>query len=249
MPTTLDPATALVLIDLQHGITALPTVDPSDQIVARGARLAEAFRAGNKLVVATRVAFAPDGGDVIKTRTAANGHAPTPASDWAKVHTELNVGNGDISITKRGWNAFYGTELDLELRRRKITGIVLAGISTSIGVESAARAANERGYELTIVTDAVTDTSERAHLNSLEVIFPLIAQLATTEEVLTALELLEPRRLPPRSARGSHLPAQDMPTPPPAGDASPLDPAPAFAMRSAPPATTPIKSNSEGKVT
>ena len=70
MPTTLDPETALILIDLQHGITALPTVHPSEQVVARGARLADAFRAHNKLVVATRVAFSPDGGDVLQTRTA-----------------------------------------------------------------------------------------------------------------------------------------------------------------------------------
>jgi len=157
MPTRLDPATALILIDLQDGITALPTVDPSDQIVARGARLADAFRAHKKLVVATRVAFSPDGGDVVKTRTAANRGGPTPTPDYGEF-------------------------------RRKITGIVLAGISTSIGVESAARAANERGYELTIVTDAVTDTARGAHLNSLEVIFPRIAELATTDDVLSALE-------------------------------------------------------------
>jgi nicotinamidase-related amidase len=188
MPTTLDPETALILIDLQHGITGLPTVHPSAQVVARGARLADAFRAHKNLVVATRLAFSPDGGDVIKTRTAGNGTNAKPAPDYADFHTELSLGDGDIAITKRGWNAFYGTELDLELRRRKITGIVLAGISTSIGVESAARAANERSYELTIVTDAVTDTSERAHLNSLEVIFPHIAELATTDEVLTALQ-------------------------------------------------------------
>jgi nicotinamidase-related amidase len=188
MPTRLDPATALILIDLQHGITALPTVEPSDQIVARGARLADAFRAHKKLVVATRVAFAQDGGDVVQTRTAANGGGPTPTPDYGDFRSELKLGEGDISITKRGWNAFYGTELDLELRRRKITGIVLAGISTSIGVESAARAANERGYELTIVTDAVTDTAEGAHLNSLGVIFPRIAELATTDDVLAALE-------------------------------------------------------------
>ena len=188
MPTRLDPATALILIDLQDGITALPTVDPSDQIVARGARLADAFRAHNKLVVATRVAFSPDGGDVIQTRTAANGADRTPTPDYGEFRSELKLGNGDIPITKRGWNAFYGTELDLELRRRKITGIVLVGISTSIGVESAARAANERGYELTIVTDAVTDTARGAHLNSLEEIFPRIAELATTDDVLSALE-------------------------------------------------------------
>src|ERR1700758_2760730 len=187
MPTTLDPATALILIDLQDGITALPTVDPSDEIVARGARLADAFRAHKKLVVATRVAFSPDGGDVVKTRTATNGADRTPTPDYGEFRRELKLGNGDIPITKRGWNAFYGTELDLELRRRKITGIVLAGISTSIGVESTARAANERGYELTIVTDAVTDPDESAHRNSLAAIFPLIAELASTKEVLFAL--------------------------------------------------------------
>jgi nicotinamidase-related amidase len=188
MPATIDPATALILIDLQHGITALPTVDPSDQIVARGARLADAFRARQKLVVATRVAFSPDGGDVIDTRTVANAGNPRSTPDYGELHAELKLDDDDLSIIKRGWNAFYGTELDLQLRRRKITGIVLAGISTSIGVESTARAANERGYELTVAIDAVTDTSEGAHRNSLDVIFPRIAELATTDEVLVALE-------------------------------------------------------------
>jgi len=188
MPTTLDPVTALVLIDLQRGITALPTVHPSEEIVARCARLVEAFRANDLLVAATRVAFARDGGDVIKTRTAESPTDGKPVPDYGGLRTEVGLSDRDIVITKHGWSAFYGTELDLELRRRKVTGIVLAGISTSIGVESTARAANERGYELTIVTDAVTDTDEGAHLNSLSAIFPRIAELATTEEVLTALD-------------------------------------------------------------
>jgi hypothetical protein len=171
MPTTLDPATALILVDLQHGITARPTVDPSDRIVARGARLADAFRAHKKLVVATRVAFAPDGGDVIKTRTAAHGVDATPARGYGEFRSELKLAQGDIPITKRGWNAFYGTELDLE------------------------------------------------------VIFPQIAGLATTEEVLAALELLEPRRLPPGSATSSQLPSRRCRLPPARGDVSSLDPA------------------------
>jgi nicotinamidase-related amidase len=161
MPATLDPATALVLIDLQHGITALPTVHSSEEIVARCARLADAFRAHNKLVAATRIAFAPDGGDVIKTRTAQSPADVKPVPAYGELRAEMGLSDRDILVTKHGWNAFYGTQLDLELRRRKVTGIVLAGISTSIGVESTTRAANERGYELTIVTDAITDTDER----------------------------------------------------------------------------------------
>ena len=125
MPATLDPATALVLIDLQHGITALPTAHPSDQIVARCARLADAFRPSAKLVAATKVAFARDGGDVIKTRAAGRPADVTAIPDYGELHTELGLSDRDILITKHGWNAFYGTELDLELRRRKITGIVL----------------------------------------------------------------------------------------------------------------------------
>jgi nicotinamidase-related amidase len=180
---------ALVLIDLQHGITALPTAHPSEEIVARCARLADAFRANDKLVAATRVAFARDGGDVIKTRTAQCPADAKPVPDYGELRTEMALSDRDILVTKHGWNAFYGTQLDLELRRRKITGIVLAGISTSIGVESTARAANERGYELTIVTDAITDTNKGAHLNRLTAIFPQIAELAMTEEVLTALRV------------------------------------------------------------
>jgi nicotinamidase-related amidase len=188
MSTNLDSATALVLIDLQHGITALPTAHPSGEIVERCARLADAFRVNDKLVIASKVAFARDGGDVIKTRTTESSTDLKPVPDYGELRTEVGLSDRDIVVTKHGWCAFYGTELDLELRRRKVTGIVLAGISTSIGVESTARSANERGYELTIVTDAITDTDEGAHVNSLRAIFPRIAELATTEEVLTGLD-------------------------------------------------------------
>jgi nicotinamidase-related amidase len=182
---TLDPATALVLIDLQRGVTAMPTVHPADEVVERAARLAAAFRTRRLPVIAVRVAFSPDGGDAPRTRTAAGRRAVAAGPDWAELRPEL--GDADLVITKRGWNAFYGTELDLQLRRRGITGIVLAGISTSIGVESTARAAHERAYELIVVTDAVTDLVASAHANSIEVIFPRIAELATTDEVLAAL--------------------------------------------------------------
>jgi nicotinamidase-related amidase len=188
MPTTLDPSTALVLVDLQHGITALPTIAPAPPIVERCARLAAAFRGGGKVVAATRVVFSADGGDVVRTRTAEPPPAITPASDWGEFHAELALDERDLRITKRGWDPFYGTELDLQLRRRRVTGIVLGGIATSVGVESAARSAHERGYELTVVTDAVTDVVSEAHDNSLRVILPRIAELASTEEVLTALQ-------------------------------------------------------------
>lgn len=187
MPTTLDPPRRW---SSSTSSTASPRCRrlPPPPIVERCARLAAAFRGGGKVVAATRVVFSADGGDVVRTRTAEPPAAITPAPDWGEFDAELALDERDLRITKRGWDPFYGTELDLQLRRRRVTGIVLGGIATSVGVESAARSAHERGYELTVVTDAVTDLVSEAHENSLRVIFPRIAELASTEEVLTALQ-------------------------------------------------------------
>ena len=57
--------------------------------------------------------------------------------DWAEIIPELGPEPGDFVITKRQWGAFYGTDLDLQLRRRNIDTIVLCGIATNFGVESA----------------------------------------------------------------------------------------------------------------
>jgi nicotinamidase-related amidase len=184
---SLDPRTALVLIDLQKGITAMPTVDPADAIVERAVALAKAFRERDLPVVRVRVAFSPDGGDILRSRVDAPPPAMTRSADWADLREEIGTGPHDITITKRQWDAFFGTELDLQLRRRKMTGIVLAGISTSIGVESTARHARELGYEIAIASDAVTDTVKAAHENSLQRIFPRLGQVDTSAAIIAAL--------------------------------------------------------------
>ncbi len=79
------------------------------------------------------------------------------------------------------------TDLDLQLRRRGITNIVLCGISTSIGVESTARDARERSCNLTFVSDAMTDMNADAHDRALQIIFPRIGEIGTTDEVLAML--------------------------------------------------------------
>jgi nicotinamidase-related amidase len=184
---TLDSRTALVLIDLQKGITAMPTVEPADAIVERAASLARAFRERELPVVRVRVAFSPDGGDVLHTRVDASPPPMTRGADWAELREEIGSGPHDIIITKRQWDAFFGTELDLQLRRRKMTGIVLAGISTSIGVESTARHGRELAYEIAIASDAVTDTVQAAHENSLQRIFPRLGQVDSSANIIAAL--------------------------------------------------------------
>ena len=69
-----------------------------------------------------------------------------PSPDWAGFVPETDVQGSDTIVKKRWKAAFYGTELDPHLRRRKIEAIVLCGIATTYGVESNVWSHYERGY-------------------------------------------------------------------------------------------------------
>jgi nicotinamidase-related amidase len=188
----LEPArTALVLIDLQRGIVAMPTGPRSSaEVVSKAAQLVKALRAAGGTVVLVRVTPSPDGKDSLRPITDAPAQAggrPLPP-DWAEIVPGLAPEATDIVITKRQWGAFYGTELDLQLRRRGIDTIVLCGISTSIGVESTARDAFERGYNQIFVEDAMAAREAAEHVHTVGTIFPRIGRVRSTEEVLAALK-------------------------------------------------------------
>jgi len=185
--TTLDPRTALVVIDLQAGTVAAPTTPyPSSEVVSRSAELADAFRARGLPVVLVRISFAADGGDNVPGRTDVPGRDGWPEG-WDVIVDELAGHSGDIHVTKHSWGAFHGTDLDVQLRRRGVTQIVLTGLATSLGVESTARAAHEHGYHVTLATDAMSDVKADGHRNSVEWIFPLLGETGTTAEILELL--------------------------------------------------------------
>ena len=109
------------------------------------------------------------------------------APEFVQLVPELEPKPGDILITKRQWSAFYGTELDLQLRRRKVTGIVLAGVATSIGVDTTARGAHERAYNVTFASDAMTDIDPAAHEFAMKKIFPRIGEVDSTDALLALM--------------------------------------------------------------
>ena len=140
-------------------------------------------------MVWVRVTPSPDGTDALQPPTDAP--AVTPAAippDWAELVPELDRQPEDLVITKRQWGAFYGTELDLQLRRRGVGTIILCGITTNIGVESTARDAYERGYHQVFVEDATSARSAEEHEFVMRTTFPRIGQVRSTAQVLRALE-------------------------------------------------------------
>ncbi len=186
---TLDAAkTALVVIDLQEGI--LPFAGgpyTADDVVARAARLAEKCRTAGAPVILVRVGWSADFADALKQPV----DAPVPAAalpeNWWTYPTALGKQDSDIEVTKRQWGAFYGTDLELQLRRRGIDTIILCGISTNIGVESTARNAWELGFKLIIAEDACSAGSAEQHQGSMTHIFPRLGHVRSTDEILNAL--------------------------------------------------------------
>ncbi|MEV0847311.1 hydrolase [Streptomyces sp. NPDC049954] len=193
--TTLDPATALVVIDLQNALLSVPgSPHTVAEVVDRSAELAEAFRRRGLPVVLVRVAFAADGADATPGRSETGSRHTVRPEGYELIAEQLAGHPEDVVVTKRSWGAFYGTDLDLQLRRRGVTQIVLTGVATSAGVESTARAAHEHGYHLTLVTDAMTDRDPDNHRHSVEKIFPRIGERGTTAEVLGLLATTHPER-------------------------------------------------------
>jgi nicotinamidase-related amidase len=179
--------TALVVIDLQKGIVLMPGGAPHSKpsVIANCASLLAAARASGAKPVLVHVGGAPDGADRVHAATdqpmRSTGSLPP---DWTELIPELDQRPSDIVILKRQWGAFYGTDLDLQLRRRGLTTIILCGIATEFGVESTARDAHEHGYELIFAEDAMTGMSAESHANSVERIFPRLGRVRSTAEIL-----------------------------------------------------------------
>ena len=180
----LDPKTsALVLIDLQKGVLAMPVAPHSAAAVYdRSMRLAQRFRSAGAPVVRVRVSFSQTG----PTRPESTVDQPTDYASlppgWDEFPEPLPP--SDLVITKRQWGAFYGTELDLQLRRRGVHSIVLGGIATNIGVESTARSAAEHGYELVIPEDLCSSFSAEMHAFSFTHILPRLARVTESDAII-----------------------------------------------------------------
>lgn len=180
--STLDPVTALIVVDLQNGIVAYDTAHPMKDVVAHASQLSASFRR-HRLPVALVNVTGGAPGRAEQSRALAD----LPAG-WADLIPELDQQPGDILVTKRTWGAFGHTDLAEQLKARQVTQVVICGVATSIGVESTARQAHELGFNVTLATDAMTDMNAEAHANSVERIFPRLGERGSSAEIVALLD-------------------------------------------------------------
>jgi nicotinamidase-related amidase len=156
----------------------LPVAHPIAEVLEHAAALANAFRRHNLPVVLVNVAGGAPGRNQQPPRM-----TEFPAG-WTDLIPELNQQPTDHTVTKRTWGAFTNTGLADYLKQLGVTQVVLAGVSTSVGVESTARQAYELGFNVTLAIDAMTDMNPDAHTNSITRIFPRLGETGTTAEIL-----------------------------------------------------------------
>jgi nicotinamidase-related amidase len=180
--STLDEKSALLVVDLQKGIAGLPTAHPMAGVLAGAVTLTDAFRRRGLPVVLINVdAMAP--GRTERARP----NIPMPPG-WTDLLPELRTQASDHLVTKRTWGAFTNTNLEQYLKGNGVTQVVIAGVSTSSGVESTARQAYELGFNVALAADAMTDLSLEAHDHSLKTIFPRLGETGTSREIVGFLQ-------------------------------------------------------------
>lgn len=190
MLNELDPRrTALVLIDLQNWTLGMPIAPhPASAVVGNASRLAHSLKACGGTIILTRAASSAGYADALRQPV------DTPVSlpeSGLEPETLAFSQTFDVEphavITKRQWSAFHATELDLQLRRRGISTIILGGVMTNFGVESTARDAWQHSYSVIVAEDASSSINADMHRFSIETILPRVARVRSTAAILESL--------------------------------------------------------------
>jgi len=181
--TTLDPKTALLVVDLQKGLLGNPFVHPISEVVAQARALIDAFRAQRLPVVLINVAGGAPGR--VEQPRRLTGPIPEGFTEFAP---ELGQQPDDIVVTKRTWGAFASTDLEARLKALGVTQVVVVGVATGTGVEATARQAYEAGFNVTLAVDAMTDARPEAHDYSLKNVFPRLGETGATQEIIELLD-------------------------------------------------------------
>lgn len=102
--------------------------------------------------------------------------------EFTKVHPALTPKEGDVHIIKNRISAFTGSSLEVVLKSKDITHLVLSGYATSGIVLSTATQAADKDYQITILSDGCADRDEEVHRVLTTKVFLRSADVLTVDE-------------------------------------------------------------------
>ena len=198
--------TALLFFDILNGYVAEAEPGKPRALkpwIQNAVRLSKAGRAAGLPVFFAKGNHRPDNTTSTLLLTDTN-NSLTPWPDGEVTKGKMHVVGGDKSsdpiaeldprpddfyIPKYRWSAFFQTYLDLALRARGIDTIIISGGSTDVGVTSTLYSGRDLDYNLIVASDACgTSHDQRAHDMLMELVFPRMSRVRTTEQVIEMIQ-------------------------------------------------------------
>ncbi|HEX5020247.1 MAG TPA: cysteine hydrolase [Candidatus Binatia bacterium] len=198
--------TAMLFFDILNGY--MPSAESGQPRVLKpwienAVRLGKAARAAGLPVFFAKGNHRPDNATTALLLTDTN-NSLTPWPNGEVTKTKMHVIAGDRSsdvladlepkpddyyIVKYRWSAFHQTYLDLALRTRGIDTVIISGGSTDVGVASTLYSARDLDYNMIVASDACgTSHDQRAHEMLMELVFPRMSRVRTTEQILEMIQ-------------------------------------------------------------
>jgi len=198
--------TAMLFFDILNGY--IPSAESGQPRVLKpwienAVRLGKAARAAGLPIFFAKGNHRPDNATTALLLTDTN-NSLTPWPNGEVTKTKMHVIAGDRSsdvladlepnsddyyVVKYRWSAFYQTYLDLALRTRGIDTVIISGGSTDVGVASTLYSARDLDYNMIVASDACgTSHDQRAHDMLMELVFPRMSRVRTTDQVLEMIQ-------------------------------------------------------------
>ena len=198
--------TALLFFDILNGYVPAPAPGQPRVLkpwIENAVKLSKAGRAAGLPVFFAKGNHRPDNATTALLLTDTN-NSLTPWPNGEVIKTKMHVIAGDKSsdvladlepkaddyyIVKYRWSAFHQTYLDLALRTRGIDTVIVSGGSTDVGVTSTLYSGRDLDYNMIVASDACgTSHDQRAHDMLMQLVFPRMSRVRTTDQVITMLK-------------------------------------------------------------
>jgi nicotinamidase-related amidase len=183
------PKMTLLIIDMlndffqQHAHLA----EQRRGLVASINGLVRAFRVYGQPIIWIRQEFAADLSDAFLEMRKYNIQVTIAGTEGCKLLAELEYHPTDMTIVKKRYSAFFGTDLDELLKELRPTFLVVAGINTHACVRTTVIDAYQRDYEVILATECVGSYDEAHHEITKQYLNGAIARSLANNEIIKML--------------------------------------------------------------
>jgi ureidoacrylate peracid hydrolase len=194
----MDADTALLMVDMQkmyldqdrRDAYGWPPIWRLEEVVEQCRSLLTAGREAGMPIIYTRAVSRADGADAtpsikrLRATTASLADEGPIRAIPSEIFDEIAPRPGDVVIDKLRWDAFYYTELEPILRNFGVRRLIIAGLQTNVCIETTARSAMMRNFEVAVPEDAVSTDGVDLHFNALDAMRVLYIEVAPWRELI-----------------------------------------------------------------